>query len=168
MTAFASESTLLSESASPDAPGSRALPGSPTLPDSTALPEYPVLSVHASGESPLEMSAQRDESGTVVVHARGCIERTSAAAFKKAVHDEVRARARVVVLELSEVSFLSLDGVHALATLRQTARLNRARLLWRTGGNPPVQRALRAASLAAAETLASYRTPHIPAQGGIA
>lgn len=117
-----------------------------------------------AGEPPLQISARHEESAAVVLRVRGSIETASTTEFKRTVHDEIRSGARVLVLDLSGVTFLCLDGVQALATLRQTARLNRTRLVWTTGGNPPVRRALRAAALAAAETLATYRTPHIPAQ----
>lgn len=133
---------------------------------------------HAAGvpeEFPLEVSAQREDSGAVILQVRGSVDQTTTPAFKRAVLNEVRAGAGVLVLDLSGTTFLCVSGVEALATLRHAADLKGTQIMWVTGGNPAVRRAMRAARLAATETLAGHlgtRTeqtpdvPNIPVQQG--
>ena len=121
-------------------------------------------------ELPLDIAVQREDSGTVILQAAGSVDGTSTAAFKRAVLGELHAGARVVVVDLSGLTFLSLSGVEALATLRQVADLHGAAIRWVTGDAPAVRRALRAARIAATETIAGHlapttqNVPHIPQQ----
>lgn len=123
-------------------------------------------------ELPLEITSQREDSGAVIMQVRGSVEQVSAGEFKRAVLGEIRAGAGVIVLDLSGLTFLCLSGVEVLATLRQVADLNGAHIMWVTGGNPAVRRALRAARLAATETLAAdlqqarASAPAVPLQRG--
>lgn len=124
-------------------------------------------------ELPLEVVAQREDTGTVILQATGSVDGTSTGAFKRAVLSEIHASRGVVVVDLSGLAFLSVSGVQALATLRQVADLHGRSIKWVTGGNPSVRRALRAARIAATETIAGYlapttqNVPNIPQQQGV-
>lgn len=142
----------------PGASKAQAVPA-PRRGDGAWTVSHPGVTIAAAQEETLRVSSSMPSDDAAVLHAKGDIVEGNAQRLKMLVLTWVRSRVSTVVLDLTEVSFLSVAGLQVLATMKQCATLNRTQFVLVSGSNPAVVRPLRAAAVAGAQILAVHQNP---------
>lgn len=106
------------------------------------------------GSAPFGIVEDHPNPGVIVHRATGDIGGPESRTLKDRLLGSVRSAAHTVVVDLTEVSFLSVAGLQVLSAVKQCATLNRTNLVLVTEQNAAVLRPMRAMRIAVAQGLA--------------
>lgn len=98
-------------------------------------------------DPPLRLEVSYPATGTGVVYAHGGVDLSNTARLRELLHCRLRSELRVLVLDLSELSFLSSSGITAIAEAAQSAGSYHTELRVVPGESRAVWTVLRASGL---------------------
>jgi anti-sigma B factor antagonist len=88
--------------------------------------------------------SRRSDSGAATVTVAGELDALTAPNLAEALADELARGERELLIDMSEVSFMSSAGLHVLLALTKNAAGTGVRLRMHTTGSRPVERVLEA------------------------
>lgn len=112
------------------------------------FPAEHLTAVRDSGEEvPFRVITERPRPGVIVVSVFGALDMVSVPRFAKLLQERLASTARVVVLDLTAVSFLGVEGIKVLAQADLRAHIT-GKLLSLVTGVRAVDRPLEAVGMA--------------------
>ena len=110
-------------------------------------PSVPEPRAEAGADTLLRLELTYPTQGTAVLNVVGEVDMCSSPRLRELVQCRLRSELRVLVLDLSEVSFLSIDGAQFLAYAASFARHHDTELRIVPGDSRAVRRVLLATGL---------------------